>query len=198
MRGRLWAHFVAECTSEAEERNGRSADALDRHFCLRSGGLIRYEDLRGATLELPRAHYLRWGRPRRDYPQQGAGPQRTHRGRRLLVWGLSDRASWWDFLGVSTFSGRHRRLQTVCRNAVPNSEAARAQRVVSGCTAGAPDRYFCLRRGGLIRYDDFRGDAGTSSHAPPRGRSANNATRRAVKRHPACALRALSVRSTDT
>ncbi len=33
--------------------------------------------------------------------------------------------------------------------------SAGSQRVLSGYTTGAPDRYFCLGRGGLIRYEDF-------------------------------------------
>ena len=73
------------------------------------------------------------------------------------------------------------------------------QRVVSGCTAGAPDRYFCLRRGGLIRYEDFRAD----TLEPPRTHHlgvARPTTRSqpAVKRRTACAQRAVSVRSADT
>ena len=54
---------------------------------------------------------------------------------------LSDRASEWDFLGVSTFSWRHRRLafrlpQCGCQFR-SSLRSAGCQRVVSGLSAGA-------------------------------------------------------------
>jgi hypothetical protein len=69
---------------------------------------------------------------------------------------------------------------------------AGCQRVVSGCTTGAPDRHFCLRRGGLIRYEDIRAD----TPEPPRALSATGHWRQIeFSVRSACALRADSVRS---
>ena len=70
--------------------------------------------------------------------------------------------------------------------------SAGSQRVSSGWSAGAPDRHFCLRGGGLIRYEDFRADTPEPPRAPT---SVSLGCRAGGTLSSACGQRAHCVRS---
>ena len=94
---------------------------------------------------------VRFVRPDATVPE-GAAAQRTT----AAGLGLSDRASEWDFLGVGTFSWRHRRLafrlpQCGCQFRSSLSSAG-CQRVVSGFSAGA------LREDPTVTFSSVKGD----------------------------------------